>query len=419
MIAARWRPRELLERGLLVCVLVILTDIRMQGNSQTDAVDSVPSSNPMQRIVLTTIFLAIGWQLVAHGKQTARVLPRGILIWAFLAYAAASILWSVSASDTLRCSVVLTGMTLVGLYMAVRYSVDEQLSLLAWVFAIIMALSTAFALALPTWGKEVYETGELCWRGIYIQKNVFGFRMALAALVMAILFLRGKGRMGAALGLISALALLWLSRSKTSLAALLLVLATIPFLYLLRRHRLLVMAGLCATFCGLILAAAWLFTNQSAVLKLLGKDATLTGRTEIWAAVAKCIAHRPWFGYGLGAFWRDWRAPCAHVWEVVDWEPPHSHNGLLDFWIDFGLVGVLLFGIGFLVALGRALLLARRNKTASGLWPLAYLIFLLYFNVTETLLLRPHSFFWMLYVAAALAPLPRPADTMERVPSIP
>ena len=41
------------------------------------------------------------------------------------------------------------------------------------------------------------------------------------------------------------------------------------------------------------------------VVPLLGKDATLTGRTKIWDAIWRQIQERPWTGYGYSAVWDD------------------------------------------------------------------------------------------------------------------
>ena len=39
------------------------------------------------------------------------------------------------------------------------------------------------------------------------------------------------------------------------------------------------------------------------ILGFLGKDATLTGRTDLWEFVKICISQRPLLGWGFSAFW--------------------------------------------------------------------------------------------------------------------
>ena len=43
--------------------------------------------------------------------------------------------------------------------------------------------------------------------------------------------------------------------------------------------------------------------NFKRVTGVLGRDPTLTGRTEIWRFAIKSIASRPFLGYGYDVFW--------------------------------------------------------------------------------------------------------------------
>ena len=54
---------------------------------------------------------------------------------------------------------------------------------------------------------------------------------------------------------------------------------------------------------ALSVAAVMIVATPDLLFSLLGKDATLTGRTGIWSAVIDSIAKRPLLGYGYQAFW--------------------------------------------------------------------------------------------------------------------
>src|SRR3546814_12681195 len=45
--------------------------------------------------------------------------------------------------------------------------------------------------------------------------------------------------------------------------------------------------------------------DADAVFHLVGRDASLTGRTAIWAPLWERLSTRPWTGFGYGAFWHD------------------------------------------------------------------------------------------------------------------
>ena len=155
------------------------------------------------------------------------------------------------------------------------------------------------------------------------------------------------------------------------------------------------------------ITAFWLISNAESGLSFLGRDTTLTGRTELWPAVLDMIRQRPWLGYGYGGFWLGWEGESAHVWLWNYYElylkPVHAHNGLLDLWLNLGLLGMAIFIPQFLLTLLRAVKRVRLTKTAEGLWPLGFLTLMLTYNITESSLLTHNNVFWLLYVTIALS----------------
>ncbi|CAA9398277.1 MAG: hypothetical protein AVDCRST_MAG93-10090, partial [uncultured Chloroflexia bacterium] len=81
----------------------------------------------------------------------------------------------------------------------------------------------------------------------------------------------------------------------------------------------------------------------------------------------------------------------------------HAHSGYLDLCINIGLLGATTFALGFLFATGRAVSWVRSSKSAIGLWPLAYLTFMLLYNFTESAILAHNDLFWVLYILAVLS----------------
>jgi len=81
------------------------------------------------------------------------------------------------------------------------------------------------------------------------------------------------------------------------------MLAILPFRKLLTMgNRLLV--PLLAFFSMLVTPViAWLAGNSNAILRILGRDNSFTGRIPLWNVVLQEIASRPLFGFGYGAFW--------------------------------------------------------------------------------------------------------------------
>jgi O-antigen ligase len=87
----------------------------------------------------------------------------------------------------------------------------------------------------------------------------------------------------------------------------------------------------------------------------------------------------------------------------------HAHNGFLDLTLELGLIGLLIFLVGYLVAFGRAVRTLRNDSQAAGFWQVAVLVFLLAANVGESMLLEYNGVWWVLYLAIVFAPTPPPS----------
>ncbi len=387
---------QLLEKGFCVLSLLFFTDAILPSLNEISGMNIAPI-----KVVLANGISLISILLIGVGyKKVIPLVIREKWLWMLLGIALASTFWSYVPGSTLRGSVFLGQLTLFGVYFAARYSLKEQLRLLAVTFSVVVLLSIAIALALPDYGVMTSQEGGVhqgAWRGVYIHKNGLGRMMVLSALVF--LLSASSNRKYCWIfwtGFILSIAIIVLSTSKTALAILLTSIVLLPFYKALRWS-----SGLATSFAiSTILVggsvAVLLTSNAEAILGVFGRDLTLTGRTDLWAAVLDKIGERPWLGYGYGGFWRSWEGESAQVLSTVRWAAPHSHNGFLDLWLDLGLLGLLTFALGFLAVCWRSVICLRLIKTSEGLLPLAYLTFLLLANLTESSLLRQNSL-WILF----------------------
>jgi O-antigen ligase len=85
----------------------------------------------------------------------------------------------------------------------------------------------------------------------------------------------------------------------------------------------------------------------------------------------------------------------------MGWVIPHAHNGLLELWLELGLVGTALFLVVFAYYVVRASGLVRRNSEPAAAWPLIFLMFLFFENLTESALLSENSIYFVLYATLA------------------
>jgi len=100
------------------------------------------------------------------------------------------------------------------------------------------------------------------------------------------------------------------------------------------------------------------------MLQSLGRNSTLTGRTQIWAAV---LAQRinPVLGTGFESFWMGNR--LQSVWSLSQVGIEEAHNGYLELYLNLGWVGLTLLGMLIVTGYRNALALFRRDPVAGRL----------------------------------------------------
>jgi O-antigen ligase len=120
------------------------------------------------------------------------------------------------------------------------------------------------------------------------------------------------------------------------------------------------------------------FGLNDALAAKLGRDATLTGRTNIWDAVLSTDVN-PLLGTGYESFWLGPR--LMQVWQKAG-AVNQAHNGYLEFYLNFGIIGLLLLA-GLLIASYRAI--CKRFTDSPGFASLAVALWTipLFYNLTE------------------------------------
>lgn len=355
---------------------------------------------PLMQVLWFAIYLTLMFLVVLRWRNFLYVATKNKLLLLLIGLAVASVFWSVNPIFTLRRSMGLVFTSIFGIYLASRYSLKEQLHLLVWALGIVALLSLLFVIVPPHYGIENQGVYTGVWRGIYHHKNPLGHFMALSTIVFLLLnHARGVYKYFKWLAISCSFALLLFSTAKNPLISFLTILVLFPICKSLRWHYTLkipflvtavLLGGAIAIFC---------LSDTSAVLGAFGKDTTFTGRTLLWYLLLNMGLQHPWLGYGYSAFWQGWDGPSAMIWNVMSWQPNHAHNGLLQLWLDLGLLGILLFTLSFIKTSIKAVNCASSTKTLEGFWPLICLAFIFLSNVSDSLILATNNTMWILYVA--------------------
>lgn len=401
---------KLIEKGFVVFSLLIFSGALLPVVSQIKGLKP-EEPEPIKQIIFLGIRVGIIFLAAIWYKKVFITISREKFLWLVVAVAFFSVFWSEVPNETLRSTIVLVLSTLFGVYLAARYSLKEQIQLLAWALGIGALLSLTFAVALPSYGvmgmadiltsQDMFHTG--AWKGVYVNKNALGRLMSLGSVVFLLLAKSSqKNRWVAWTGLVFCVGLVLCSTSKTALIVFLTIASLIPLFRTLRWNHTFALPFFIALALVGGAVAILFFSNAETILGTFGRDITLTGRTLLWTAVFYKISQHLLLGYGYGAFWLGWEGESADVMRIVQWETPHAHNGLLDLWLDLGLLGLLVFTISFLTVCLQAIVWVRQTKDIENLWPLVYLTFLFLANLTESSLLR-HPLLWVLYVATTLS----------------
>jgi exopolysaccharide production protein ExoQ len=380
-------------------ILLILTGGGGQGlNDDEELIKPIDFS--LQQTIFFVNYAISAVLLLFRWKKAAFTLSKDWTIWLLMLMAVVSVFWSSMPKLTSPRSVALVGNFVFALYLSSRYSLKQQLKLLGWCFALIIGMSFLFAILNPAYGTMQIGIHAGSWRGVFVHKNVLGKQMAISGIIFMLIAMDAKEKRWIPwTGLCLSFCLLVLSRSSSSMANFLIVIALIPVynISLWRYHWLVPGIIAVATLGGGL--SFWLNQNAEILLGSVGKDPTLTGRTEMWPHILDMIWKQPWLGYGYSGFWDNWDSPAAYVWYAVKWLPPNSHNGFLDLLLELGFVGLLIFGIGFCQTIWRSLTWLRTERSWSSFWPILYLSYMILSNLGESALLSRNDIFWVLYVS--------------------
>jgi O-antigen ligase len=340
--------------------------------------------------------------LVGSWRRSLLALLRAPLLIAMVAFAALSVLWSVDPDVTVRRSVALTLTCLSGVVLAARFSWARLAEVLACGFAILAVASLAAGILAPSIGR-MSDLFPGSWRGLWFEKNALGQYMTIGFCVCAAAAALNPSRRwlwGATAALCVLLVLF--STSKTSLASLMLAAALMGFVWLVRRGPPMAVAALWLGVVILIGVGAVVALDPDRAFALFGKDATLTGRTKIWAAALHRIHERPILGFGYGAVWddKDLWAPLAWISKESGFVARHAHSSWIEQALGLGVVGLGLWCLWFLETTLRALFAVFTRKSAYLAAP--YLAAYALTTLTESVTLIWNELIWVMFVTVAV-----------------
>jgi O-antigen ligase len=354
------------------------------------------------RVLLMPSYAVGLFLLLQRPGRAAIGLSRTPLLILLLLVAGVSVFWSVAPAGTAQRFVALALTTLFAVALGARWRWSELVEIIAVAFAVMTLMSLVLGAAFPSMGRMT-EIFPGAWRGLWVEKNTFGALMAIAALTFAAaaLFHPRRSLFWWAMAAL-AIVLLGLSTSRTAIVALVFGGAGLGLTLLIRRGPAAAIAAIWIAGVGLIGLAVLITVFPDMLFAALGKDATLTGRTEIWAEVWRLIKQKPLLGYGYDAVWTDksvW-GPLPWVTKHLQFTPSHAHNSWLEQWLGLGYVGLAAWTMLYVSVMTKAVWSVFNSRGALLAFP--FLIVYSLMSLTESVTLQYNDIHWVLFVAYAV-----------------
>lgn len=301
---------------------------------------------PVQAIEAPILLLML---LVAAVRLRATLLG-ALSAFPFMLLAGLAILsynWSWDPVTSLSEALIFTATAIYLVSVAYVFSWRQILHVLWAVLLGWVIVSFILYLAVPSLAR-MSEIHVSAMAGVWVEKNAagqigtFGALIALARAVIA-----PKKMTSSIVSFFVFIAFLLASTSKTSLVALLFGISLFGWVMIMRRNMFLYLIVGALTLLVVVPLTYMVQSQTETVLQLLGRNATFTGRTEIWKAVQISVADQPRLGHGFAAYWSDGYAFGSRhfVFQDLGFEPNHAHNSWLEMSLDLGYIGRTLLNI--------------------------------------------------------------------------
>ena len=313
--------------------------------------------NPLFGGLTALIFLVCGGLLMlTNVPHTIYALARFWYVLLLPAYCALSTLWSQDPTETFRGSLQLGISIAIAIVIACRVPPRTLVRILFGIFLCAMIASVLF-------GRVRSASG--AWVGIFGSKNAFAAIVSVFILTAVAALADKEGaryqRIAALVALAVSGPIMLLAPSAgaiitqlPSIGAMLFVLGG-RWLSPLQKAVLICSLVMLAVIGALLAVGNWT-ELMNLVLNTTGKDATLTGRTDLWAVGIDVIRDHPLLGVGYRAFWIQGYAPAETLWAqfgITTRSGFNFHNTYISNAVEIGLIGTamlsaMLFGAFFL-----------------------------------------------------------------------
>jgi exopolysaccharide production protein ExoQ len=369
--------------------------------------------NPLDRFIFSSLIAFALMLLLVRSFRWGQFFLRNLALMAFLIYCLLSALWSDFPFVTLKHWIRdLSAYLMVLVIMTDPRPLEAARTVLRRWSYLIIPLSILLIKYFPWLGRQYGEwSGLTYFVGACTSKNMLG----AACLVSGLFFFwdtasrwperkQRRTRLILLINFTFIMMTLWLmhmAQSTTSTVCLglgTLVIFTSQLQLFKWRPVLFKVLPPAAFAVYLILTFA--LDMRSELANAVGKDATLTDRTKIWAFLLHMHTN-PAIGVGYQSFWLGSRLET--FWHQAGFgRLNEAHNGYLEVYLELGLIGVFLIGLFLLSSYRSACRSLSTNRPLGVLGCAAWLV-IVFYNVSEAAL-EGGTLFMLLLIGTITVP---------------
>jgi len=373
-------------------------------------VQASPEGSPFDAAVFFALLVA-GILVLARRKiDWQRLLRNNVWITLYFLYCLASMAWADDPFVLMKRWIKDLGNPVMALVILTERCPYEAVGAVLRRLAFLMLpLSVLFIKYYPELGRDYHVySGAPMYTGVGHQKNDLGLMCLQAGIYVSWEVLRRREKADTAftwqrkiviaflIGMIAWLE--YMSNSQTSLTCMIVA----ALLLLLGRTRLAARSP--GSFFGVLsgaVLALWFLDEElhltETALSLLGRNPTLTTRTDIWKIVSEFEVN-PIVGVGYMSFWSGER--LEELSRRIGVRLNQAHNGYLEQYLNLGYIGVAFIAVIIL----SGLLKVRRHLSidpAAGMLRLTFIVTAALYNYTEASFYSLNNM-WMLLLLGCL-----------------
>ena len=338
-----------------------------------------------------------------------KLIAQNSWIWLLLLFQMSSVLWSDFFFVSLKRWVKALGNLVMALVILTEQDPDAAFGVtLRRLAFLLLPPSILFIKYYPDWGR-VYHMGMPLFTGVASQKNGLGQICLIAGIYFFWrLVTRRRAQENHVRWLVGSHLIVlamagWLLYKSNSATSLVCIMVAVCLLLLSRLPVIARVPGRIITCMAVIVSILGVLESTLHVSQLaissLGRDPTLTTRVPMWYGLIG-MAKNPLIGSGYESFWLGKRLEIlwASYGQLIQ-----AHNGYLEVYLNYGLVGLALVIVGMLGGLQKLRKQFIMGQT-DAILKLTFLVVIIIYNWTEATFYGVSNIWLLLYVAIVQIP---------------